>query len=88
MAFQSNIYCKKKLLCSYLQCIRSSLSEKIGYHTNSGARRQPGKTQPGNPTTWKDKTQKDKTRKRHNLEEAQPGRDITREGFNPEEDLT
>ena len=44
--------------------------------------------QPWNPTTWKDTTRKDTAWKRHNLEETQPGRDITRKGFNLEEDFT
>ena len=53
-----------------------------------GPRTQPGKTQPGKPTTWKDTTRKDTTRKRQNLEETKHERDITRKGFNLEEDLT
>ena len=46
------------------------------------------RTQPGIPTTWKDITRKNTTRMRHNLEETQPGRDITQKGFNLEEDFT
>ena len=45
-------------------------------------------TQPGIPTTRKDTTWKDTTRKTHNLEETQPGRDVTWKGFSPEKEFT
>ena len=66
-----------------VSCLQGSLHQLDEEHPQIGARTQPGNPQPGIPTTRKDTTRKITTRKRHNLEETQPGRDVTRKGFNP-----